>query len=170
MSELLAGAQIALPSEAITVLTILRIGSQIMYGCFMASICVNTVLVFLSPLVIRTRWWSLVLSILAALAAIVVSLATIIATVITFAAKIALTAQDQLNIKAYVGTKMFAFMWIATVCTDVAFLLHAAMGCCCKPEPRGVVDSSGTPVREKRHTVTMPAFMRRRTGGQMSPQ
>ncbi|KAH6899886.1 SUR7/PalI family-domain-containing protein [Thelonectria olida] len=169
VSELLAGAQIALPSEAITVLTILRIGSQIMYGCFMASICVNTALVLLSPLVIRTRWWSLALSILGALAAICVSLAAIIATVITFAAKIALTAQDELNIKAYVGIKMFVFMWIAAVCTDLAFLLHAAMGCCCKPEPRGVVDSSGTPVQqEKRHTVTLPTFMRRRTGAQVS--
>ncbi|KAI5462425.1 SUR7/PalI family-domain-containing protein [Mariannaea sp. PMI_226] len=169
VSELLAGAQIALPSEAITVLTILRIGSQVMYGCFMAGICLNTVLLFLSPLVIRTRWWSLALSFLGGLAAIVVSLASIIATVISFAAKIALTAQDQLNIKAYIGIKMFAFMWIATICTDVAFLLHAAMGCCCRPVPRGVVDSSGTPVyEEKRHTMGLPPFVRRRRTGQIS--
>lgn len=162
VSELLAGAKIALPSEAITVLTILRIGSQIMYGCFMAGICINTVLIFLSPLVIRTRWWSLALSFLSAIAGIVVSLGAAIATVITFAAKIALTAQDQLNIKANIGVKMFVFMWIAAIATDVAFLLHAAMGCCCKPDRR-VVDSSGATVpNEKRPIIALPEFVRRR--------
>ncbi|KPM36442.1 hypothetical protein AK830_g10112 [Neonectria ditissima] len=164
VSELLAGAQIALPSEAITVLTILRIGSQIMYGCFMAGICINAVLVFLSPLVIRTRWWSLAMSFLAFVAAVVVTLAAIIATVISFAAKIALTKQDQLNIKANTGVKMFVFMWIAAIATDIAFLLHAAMGCCCRPDRRQV-DSSGAtvPVSEKRK-IALPAFVRRRRG------
>ncbi|KAK7394080.1 hypothetical protein QQX98_013133 [Neonectria punicea] len=165
VSELLAGAQIALPSEAITVLTILRIGSQIMYGCFMAGICINVVLVLMSPLVVRTRWWSLALSFLAFVAAVVVTLAAVIATVISFAAKIALTKQDQLNIKANIGVKMFVFMWIAAVATDIAFLLHAAMGCCCRPDRRQV-DSSGAtvPVSEKRHTIALPAFVRRRRG------
>lgn len=161
VSELLAGAQIALPSEAVTVLTILRIGSQIMYGCFMAGICINTVLMLMSPLVIRTRWWSLGLSFLSAIAAIVVSLAAIIATVISFAAKIALTAQDQLNIKANIGIKMFVFMWIAAIATDVAFLLHAAMGCCCRPDRHGA-NLSASPVSEKHPIVALPAFVRRR--------
>ncbi|RKK64941.1 hypothetical protein BFJ67_g373 [Fusarium oxysporum f. sp. cepae] len=133
VSELLAGAQIALPAEAVTVLNLLKIGSRIMYGCFMAGICIDFVLIPLSLLVIRTRWWSLVITVLAFCTAILISLAAIIATVISVAAKVALTAQDQLNIKANIGIKMFVFMWLAAIFTDVAFLLHAAMGCCCRP-------------------------------------
>ncbi|KAG9502965.1 hypothetical protein J7337_005800 [Fusarium musae] len=127
VSELLAGAQIALPAEAVTVLNLLKIGSRIMYGCFMAGICIDFVLIPLSLLVIRTRWWSLVITVLAFCTAVLVSLAAIIATVISVAAKVALTAQDQLNIKANIGIKMFVFMWLAAIFTDVAFLLHAAM-------------------------------------------
>ncbi|KAH7255615.1 SUR7/PalI family-domain-containing protein [Fusarium redolens] len=133
VSELLAGAQIALPAEAVTVLNLLKIGSRIMYGCFMAGICIDFVLIPLSLLVIRTRWWSLVITVLAFCTAILISLAAIIATVISVAAKVALTAQDQLNIRANIGIKMFVFMWLAAIFTDVAFLLHAAMGCCCRP-------------------------------------
>ena len=66
--------------------------------------------------------------------AILVAVATIIATAISVAAKIALTAQDELNISAEIGIKMFVFMWIATILTVLAFILHAAMGCCCKPQ------------------------------------
>ncbi|CCT68494.1 uncharacterized protein FFUJ_07281 [Fusarium fujikuroi IMI 58289] len=115
VSELLAGARIALPAEAVTVLNLLKIGSRIIL------------------LVIRTRWWSLVITVLAFFTAVLISLAAIIATVISVAAKVALTAQDQLNIKANIGIKMFVFMWLAAIFTDVAFLLHAAMSCCCRP-------------------------------------
>ncbi|KAM5352440.1 hypothetical protein ACJ41O_005163 [Fusarium nematophilum] len=162
VSELLAGAQIALPSQAVTVLNLLKLGSRIMYGFFMAGICVNFVLIFLSYLVVRTRWWSLLLSILAAIAAILVSVATIIATVISIAAKVALTAQDQLNIRANIGMKMFAFMWIATIFTDVAFLLHAAMGCCCKPDRRQASSESPPAMEERRHRMPLPNFVRQR--------
>ncbi|CAM1500680.1 Fc.00g098420.m01.CDS01 [Cosmosporella sp. VM-42] len=163
VSELLAGAKIALPSQAITVLNLLKIGSQIMYAFFMASICVNVVLMLATPLVIRTRWWSLALSFLGAIAGILVTVAAIIATVISVAAKIALTAQDQLNISADIGIKMFVFMWLAAIFTDVAFLLHAAMGCCCRPERRrGPPESYTSSFEEKRSSITLPTFARRR--------
>ncbi|KAF7556108.1 hypothetical protein G7046_g6377 [Stylonectria norvegica] len=165
VSELLAGAKIALPSEAITVLKLLKLGSQIMYAFFMAGICVNVVLMLASPLVVRTRWWSLGLSLLGAIAGILVTVAAVIATVISVAVKIALTAQDQLNITANIGIKMFVFMWIAAIFTDVAFLLHSAMGCCCRPEKRQPRSDTSTPIDdEKRDTITLPTFVRRRKG------
>ncbi|KAM5364027.1 hypothetical protein ACJZ2D_011706 [Fusarium nematophilum] len=120
VSELLAGAQIALPSQAVTVLNLLKLGSRIMYGFFMAGICVNFVLIFLSYLV------------------------------------------DQLNIRANIGMKMFAFMWIATIFTDVAFLLHAAMGCCCKPDRRQASSESPPAMEERRHRMPLPNFVRQR--------
>lgn len=168
ISELLAGAQIALPSEAVTVLNLLKMGSKIMYAFFMAGISVNFVLIFASLLVIRTRWFSLLLTLLAAIASIFVSVAAIIATVISIAAKVALTAQDQLNIRANIGVKMFAFMWIAAIFTDVAFLLHAAMGCCCKPDRRQASTESPRPMQENRQRMSLPNFVRQRRSHQAS--
>lgn len=168
ISELLAGAQIALPSQAVTVLNLLKMGSKIMYAFFMGGISVNFVLIFASLLVIRTRWFSLLLTLLAAIASIFVSVAAIIATVISIAAKVALTAQDQLNIRANIGVKMFAFMWIAAIFTDVAFLLHAAMGCCCKPDRRQASTESPRPMQENRRRMSLPNFVRQRRSHQAS--
>lgn len=168
ISELLAGAQIALPSQAVTVLNLLKMGSKIMYAFFMGGISVNFVLIFASLLVIRTRWWSLLLTLLAAIASIFVSVAAIIATVISIAAKVALTAQDQLNIRANIGVKMFAFMWIAAIFTDVAFLLHAALGCCCKPDRRQASTESPRPMQENRQRMSLPNFVRQRRSHQAS--
>ncbi|KAM3439354.1 hypothetical protein NHJ13734_003740 [Beauveria thailandica] len=134
VSELLSGAKIALPSQVITILKLLRIGSQVMYGCFMAGTVLNAVLLLLTPLATRRRLFSLFLSIIGLLSVIVLVIASVIATVISVAARIALTAQDQLNISAEIGVKMFAFMWIGSVLTVVAFLLHSAMGCFCRPQ------------------------------------
>lgn len=168
ISELLAGAQIALPSQAVTVLNLLKMGSKIMYAFFMGGISVNFVLIFASLLVIRTRWFSLLLTLLAAIASIFVSVAAIIATVISIAAKVALTAQDQLNIRCNIGVKMFAFMWIAAIFTDVAFLLHAALGCCCKPDRRQASTESPRPMQENRQRMSLPNFVRQRRSHQAS--
>lgn len=105
-----------------------------MYAFFMAGSVINVVLLIATPLVILTRWWTLVVGFVAALSGIVLTVAAIIATVISVAAKVALTAQDQLNISAEIGVKMFVFMWIAAIFTDIAFLLHAGMACCCRPD------------------------------------
>ncbi|KAF4345465.1 SUR7 [Fusarium beomiforme] len=155
VSELLAGARIALPAEAVTVLNLLKIGSRIMYGCFMAGICINFVLMFLSFLAIRSRWWSLPLAILSFCAMVLVGLAAIIATTISIAAKVALTKQDQLNIRADIGIKMFAFMWIAAIFTFLSFALHAAMGCCCRP-------NRNDPQPQQETSQTLPNFKHRR--------
>ncbi|EHK45121.1 hypothetical protein TRIATDRAFT_299839 [Trichoderma atroviride IMI 206040] len=167
VGELLAGAKIALPSEVVTILTLLRIGSQVMYAFFMSGIVLNFVLLLATPLVLRTRWFSLFTSLVGGVAGIVLTVAAIIATVISVAAKIALTAQDQLNIQCDIGAKMFAFMWIAALSTDFAFLLHAAMGCCCAPEKRNgsrIGSPSASTMQEKHDSYTLPNFIRRRKG------
>ncbi|KAH6972590.1 SUR7/PalI family-domain-containing protein [Ilyonectria destructans] len=164
VSELLAGGRIALPSQVVTVLKLLEIGSKIMYTSFMAGVIVNFVLMLLSCLAVRNRWRGLVLSIIGAIAAILISLAAVIATVISIAAKVALTAQDQLNIKANIGVKMFAFMWIAAIFTDVAFLLHAIMGCCWTPDRRQTPSVTQPTMSERKHMTSLPRlfFQRRR--------
>ncbi|KAM4063909.1 SUR7/PalI family protein [Hirsutella rhossiliensis] len=167
VSELLAGARIALPSAVITVLKLLRIGSQTMYVCFMAGTVINFVLVFATCLVIRTRWFSLLIGFFAGASSVLLTVAAIIATVISVAAKVALTSQDQLNIRADIGIKMFAFMWIGALVTDLAFLLHAAMGCCCKPNrgPRQGQSPPAAATSEKKG-LALPDFVRRRRGAE----
>ncbi|KAL6878796.1 SUR7/PalI family domain-containing protein [Trichoderma novae-zelandiae] len=164
VGELLAGARIALPSEVVTILNLLRIGSQVMYAFFMSGIVLNCVLLLLTPLVLKTRWFSLCTSFIGFVAGLVLTIAAVIATVISVAAKVALTAQDQLNIHCDIGGKMFAFMWIAALASDFAFILHAAMGCCCAPDKRdgsrAASPSSGT--QEKDLPSPLPSFMRRR--------
>lgn len=136
-----------------------------MFGCFLAGTVVNFVLVLASPLVIRTRWFTLAVGFVALCSSIVLTVAAIIATVISVAAKIALTAQDQLNIRVVIGTKMFVFMWLAAILTDIALLLHAGMACCCKPNraPRPP-DSSRESSDEKPAAgrLALPGFVRRR--------
>lgn len=166
VSQLLAGASIALPSEVTTILKLLQLGSNIMYAFFTAGTVINFVLMLVSPLVLKTRWFSLGIALLGAISGILVTVAAIIATVISFAAKIALTAQDELNISADVGYKMFGFMWVAAILTDLAFILHAAMGCCCKPDRKNRGSPDAQPMSEtgKKSKLALPNFVRRRRG------
>jgi hypothetical protein len=131
-SELLAGATIALPDEVNTILNLLRIGQQTMYGFFMAGLLFSGIMLVLTPLAVRARLWSLPLSIFSIATALCVNCGAIIATVLTVGAKYALTAQNELNIGVEVGVRMFVLMWLAALCSTVGFLLHAAMGCCCR--------------------------------------
>lgn len=169
VSELLAGATIALPSQVTTILNLLKIGSQVMFGFFLTGTVLNFVLMLLSPLAVYTRWFSLALSILSLISAVLVTVGAVIATVISVAAKIALTAQDELNLRADIGIKMFVFMWLAAVFTVLAFILHAALGCCCKPdrtpkaERREMAETSGS---QKGGKYSLPSFVKRRRRGQ----
>lgn len=130
-SELLAGASIALPSEVNTILNILRITSQVMFGFFISGLVLDFVLMLLAPIVIYSRWWSFPFSVFAFLAALMVIAAAGVATAISLVFKYALTSQVDLNIEVQIGTKMWAFMWIGAGFTLLAFIVHAGMGCCC---------------------------------------
>jgi hypothetical protein len=132
MNELLAGATIALPTQVITILSVLRITSQIMFGFFLTACVLAFVLALLSyPLAVRSRWWSLPLAVVSFLEMVLCLAASIVGSVISFAFKYAAEAQSELNIHAEVGTKMFVFMWIATGFSIWGFAVHAGMGCCC---------------------------------------
>lgn len=145
VNELLAGARIALPTEVVTILTLLRIGSQVMYTFFMAGSILNAVLFFGTPLVMLSRWWSLITIIISGLAGILLTIAAVIATVISIAARIALTAQDQLNISADVGVLMFAFMWVAAIVTLLAFFMQLGLCCCCTDRHRHKMSEKDKP-------------------------
>lgn len=131
MSELLAGATIALPTQIITILSVLRISSQIMFGFFLTACILTFLLIFLSPLAVSSKWVSLPLAFTSFLNMTLVLAASAVATAISLAFKYAAEAQSELNIHADVGIKMFVFMWLATGFSIWAFAIHAGMGCCC---------------------------------------
>ncbi len=134
MNELLAGATIALPTQILTILDILRLASKVMFGFFIFGTVLNFLLMVASPVVLRSRWWSLPVATAACVAAIVVTAASVIATVISLAFKYAATSQSALNTRADVGVKMFVFMWLASGFTGLAFVLHSSLGCCAASE------------------------------------
>ncbi|AEO62353.1 uncharacterized protein THITE_2106444 [Thermothielavioides terrestris NRRL 8126] len=131
MSELLAGATIALPTAVITILSVLRISSQIMFGFFLTAAVLAFLLVFVSPLAVASRWWSLPLAMVAFLHATLCLAASTVGTAIGLAFKYAAEAQSDLNIHAEVGVEMLVFMWLATGFAIWAFAVHSGMGCCC---------------------------------------
>ncbi|KAM7217844.1 SUR7/PalI family domain containing protein [Rhypophila decipiens] len=131
MNELLAGATIALPTAVITILDVLRITSQIMFGFFITGIVINFIMIFVTPLGVDSRWRSLPLGIVSFISSFLIVGASIVGTVISIAFRIAATAQSDLNIHAEVGTRMFVFMWLASAFTLWGFIVHAGMGCCC---------------------------------------
>jgi hypothetical protein len=173
VSELLSGAQIALPSEITTILTLLRYGQRIMFIFFLVAICLNFILLCTSWFALRSRWVSLGLSLTGFISALLVTIAAILATAMSIAFRVAATSQDQLNIQSDIGIRMFVFMWIAALATDFAFILHAAMGCCCKPQRREKSAHSSQAVspvesNEKRPAFQLPTFVRRRKAGASS--
>ncbi|KAF3761037.1 hypothetical protein M406DRAFT_348389 [Cryphonectria parasitica EP155] len=131
LNELLSGATIALPTELTEILNILKICSHLMFAFFLAGTILAFCLSVLSPVAIFSRWVSLPMSLLSGITFVLIFAGSTIASVISFVFKYAATAQSSLNIKAYVGVRMFVFMWLATGFAFVAFIMHAGMGCCC---------------------------------------
>ncbi|KXL43396.1 hypothetical protein M433DRAFT_319249 [Acidomyces richmondensis BFW] len=130
-NELLAGATIALPSEINKELRLIRVVSHWMFGLFMTGICLNFVMIFTVPISVFTRWATLFIMILTFLGALCTTVATIIATAMFIIMKDAMTSVTELNIKASLGTQMFAFMWIASGFAIIAWLITLCLTCCC---------------------------------------
>jgi hypothetical protein len=160
-----------LPNEVNTILNLLKLGQQAMFGFFMTGIILNFLLLLATPLVLRSRLWSIPVSIVGGISGTFITAAAIIASIMSLGAKFALTKQEELNIRADIGVQMFAFMWIAAGLTDLAFLIHAAMGCFCHIHRQEVVtavtstaepaDRAGTP-EDKKTMVDRVSFFRKR--------
>ncbi|KAH7026231.1 SUR7/PalI family-domain-containing protein [Microdochium trichocladiopsis] len=131
LSELFAGASIALPSEVNNILDILQIASHVMFGCFLAALCLSFVLIIASPIVLRSRLWSGVLSVFAFLNSLLIIVGSAVGTAMGLIAQYALSSQPELNVKCELGITMYVLMWIAAGFSVLAFFVHAGMCCCC---------------------------------------
>lgn len=131
LSELLAGATIALPAEINTILNLIRIASRVMFGAFLTGICMNFVSIFATPLALLSRWWSLPIAIWTFIAALLLVVGSAIGTVMAVVFKTVITGQPSLNIRADIGIPMLVFMWISAACTVIGFMIHLSLACCC---------------------------------------
>lgn len=131
LNELLAGATIALPAEINNILNLIKIASHLMFGFFLTGLCMNFVNIFLAPIVLYSRWWSLPFSIWTFISALLTTAATVIATVMFVIFKNVITSQPGLNIGAGLGIQMFVFMWIATAFAVFGWLVQLGLACCC---------------------------------------
>ncbi|KAG7147948.1 hypothetical protein HYQ46_003196 [Verticillium longisporum] len=62
---------------------------------------------------------------------------------------------------------MFAFMWVASTATIVAFFIHAIMGCCCRRHPLDERRTKTEPTPDGSQATSEPTATtstRRRTG------
>ena len=131
VSELLAGATIALPSAVTSILTVIRLSSQIMFGFFLSGCVLSFLLIGLTPLALRSRWWSLPLGLTATVVGALLFSAAAVGTLMGVAFRVAMTSQQDLNISASVGTPMLVLMWLAAAFATVATVFHVSMGCLC---------------------------------------
>ncbi|KAL4914248.1 SUR7/PalI family-domain-containing protein [Aspergillus aurantiobrunneus] len=155
LSELLAGASIALPSDITDALDLAREASHWMFGLFITATVLTFVLIFLTPLAVSSRppqtlspdaevnrrhpahrrrtfifLRALPFAIITFLAALFTIVASVIATVMFIIFKNVFAGDSyQLNIKAELGTRMLAFMWIASGFNLLAFIVE--LGSCC---------------------------------------
>jgi hypothetical protein len=131
LSELLAGATIALPAQINTILKLIRIASHVMFGGFLTGICMSAISIVLTPIALYSRWWSLPVVIWTFIAALLTFAGAIIGTVMAVVFKTVITGQPGLNLGASIGLPMLVFMWISAGCTGLGFLIHLCLACCC---------------------------------------
>lgn len=124
LSELLAGATIALPSQVTLILTLIHVVSNFMFGAFMFGLCNNFTLIFLSPLALLNRWYSYHFVIFAFISALFSFIGSALATSMYVTFQKVITSQKELNIAAKLGPRMFAFMWIGTSFSLAAWIVH----------------------------------------------
>ncbi|KAE8453081.1 hypothetical protein EG329_012268 [Mollisiaceae sp. DMI_Dod_QoI] len=182
LNELLSGATIALPAQINNILNLIKIASHVMFGFFLTGICMSFVSIFLAPITLYSRWWSLPLAIWAFIAALVTTAATIIGTVMSIIFKNVATSQAGLNIGADIGVDMFAFMWIASAFSIFGWLAHLCLCCCCasrrdirtgrkKGRQSAYGDSSSDekkrPLPERRRWAKMPRLGRKKSAGEV---
>lgn len=180
LNELLAGATIALPANINDILDLIKLASHFMFGFFLTGVCMNFVNIFITPIVLKSRWWSFPIAIWTFISALLTTAAAVIATVMFVIFRNVITSQAGLNIGASLGTQMFAFMWIGAAFSIFGFLIHLGLSCCCASKRdvrtgrrRGNKKAYGDATSDEKKTSAgarrrfMPKFGRRKTAGEV---
>ncbi|KIX95949.1 uncharacterized protein Z520_08204 [Fonsecaea multimorphosa CBS 102226] len=152
LNELLAGASITLPTEVVNVLHLVRLASAWMFSCFLVGTVLTFLCILVSPLGFsqRPRWQhkakrvfcrQFPVSLLSLAALLFTAVASLIATIMFLIFQDKFSGAADLNIHAYLGKPMLAFMWIATGLDLIGFLMQLGTCCgvcCCTGRKRAV--------------------------------
>jgi hypothetical protein len=129
LSELLAGATVALPSKVTTILTLIRIASRLMFTFFLISLCTNFLCVFLSPIILYSKFYSYHFVTFAFISQLLCMSATVVGTVMFVVFQRVISSQQELNIGAMLGAQMFVFMWLGTAFSVAGWIVHFYLAC-----------------------------------------
>jgi hypothetical protein len=103
-----------------------------MFGLFLTGTCTSLASIFLTPFSLYTRWATFPIALFTFITALTTTAATIIATAMFLIfRKVIYSAESTVNIIPEIGVKMFAFMWTASACVLVGWLVQMGMCCCC---------------------------------------
>jgi hypothetical protein len=172
LHELLAGATIALPTEIINVLHIVKIASEWMFATFMVGTIATFLCIFFAPIGFskNPRWQhkarrifcrQLPVTILTFIAPLFTAAGAVIATAMFVIFRKTFSSAAELNIEANLGTPMLAFMWIAVGFNLIGLFVQIGTCCgicCCTGRNKAVRNGlehsySGAPVVEGRHDI-----------------
>jgi hypothetical protein len=95
-----------------------------MFGFFLLGIIVSFFLIFLSPLVLLSRWFSYHFVTFAFISALLNFAGSATATAMYVVFQRVITSQKELNIGAKLGGTIFAFMWLGTVFSIAGWAVH----------------------------------------------
>lgn len=102
-----------------------------MFGFFLTGACLSFILIFVKPFMVSSRWAAFVIGIFGFINAALVVIASVIATVLFVIMRNVFEGATQVNIKASIGTTMFALMWVAAAFALFAWLIDLCLMCCC---------------------------------------
>lgn len=91
----------------------------------------NLISIFVAPVTLYSRWWSLPFVIWSFIAALLTTAAAIIGTVMFTIFRNVITSQEGINIGASLGSVMFGFMWTGAAFSILGFAIHLCLSCCC---------------------------------------
>lgn len=95
-----------------------------MFGFFLLSIITSFLLIFLSPLVLLSVWYSYHFVTFAFISGLLTFCGATTATVMYVTFQKVITSQKELNIGAALGPRMFVFMWMGTVFSIAGWAAH----------------------------------------------
>jgi hypothetical protein len=151
-----------------------------MFGSFLLSIITSFLLIFLSPLVLLSRWYSYHFVTFAFISGLLSFIASTTACVMYVVFQRVITSQKELNIGAKLGPRMFAFMWLGTVFSIAGWAVHLHLAIVSRKKhhttkkerrERKREEEGKTPRRCPQISLPSPRFWRRkeatRAGGEV---
>lgn len=141
-SELLAGATIALPTDLVNVLNIVRVASAWMFASFLVGAVFTAIAVFVAPVGFsgRSSWLQhrvrrifvrqLPVTVVTLVALLFVAVGALIATIMFVIFRNTFENATELNIRAQLGPETLAFMWLAVALNLLGFIVQ--LGACCR--------------------------------------